>query len=460
MIIYLHIEVLLRELDSKLLLAVLAAKRGHQVILGDISALEAGASHGALRGSVVLTTSLTPSTKKITRHRMLQNHSLTITSIDEESGLAHVSDYEDFSRQRYSSETLEQASAAFCWGNEDTEALRRVYPEHASKVVKTGSPRVDLWRPRFREYWEGSVGRPKNPYLLVSSNMSASSIVPIPEAVRMLRKAGYFSRDESELYRFIGLIGEQWRLIASFVEAISYLSANSSGFDIVLRPHPGEDTETWKILLDGLPNVHVIREGGITSWVNEAFVVMHNGCTTAFEATVAGTPVIAYTPFAQEYELKAPNDLGKRISSPGGLLDEVTKLFQSHQVSTGIIEDLRSVPQGLVEKIHIEDDELAAEKIIRVWESLEIAGESKKTDLRRFRRVLMRKKIRSFPATLFHTLGGRSSQGSYSSQKFAGFDLSEIQAKVERLVGVLDIHATIQVKRLSKTVIVVKRVSG
>lgn len=254
-------------------------------------------------------------------------------------------------------------------------------------------------------------------------------------------------------------MGSRQRLIVAFVEAIRHLSANSSGFDIVLRPHPVEDVETWKVLLDGLPNVHVVREGAMTSWVNHTFGVMHNGCTTAFEATITGRPVIAYTPFAQEYELKAPNDLSRRISNLDELLDEVTRFFRSHQVSTVSIEGPRSLPQGLIEKIHI-DDELAAEKIIRVWESLEIEDEGKKTDWRRFRRVLMRKKVRSFPAMLFHTLGGRSSQRSYSSQKFPGFDLSEIEAKVERLAALLDVHDTIQVKRLSKTVIMVKKVSG
>ena len=34
--IYLHTEIAARELDSKILLAVLAAARGHQVIVSDI----------------------------------------------------------------------------------------------------------------------------------------------------------------------------------------------------------------------------------------------------------------------------------------------------------------------------------------------------------------------------------------------------------------------------------------
>ena len=40
--IYQHVEIAIRELDSKLLLATLAASRGHQVIVSDVESIEKG----------------------------------------------------------------------------------------------------------------------------------------------------------------------------------------------------------------------------------------------------------------------------------------------------------------------------------------------------------------------------------------------------------------------------------
>ena len=40
--IYINIEIESRELDSKILLAILAADRGHQVIISDMSGIERG----------------------------------------------------------------------------------------------------------------------------------------------------------------------------------------------------------------------------------------------------------------------------------------------------------------------------------------------------------------------------------------------------------------------------------
>ena len=51
--LYLHVEVSLRELDSKLLLGVIAASRGHHVLISDISEIERGLKRGILLGSTL-----------------------------------------------------------------------------------------------------------------------------------------------------------------------------------------------------------------------------------------------------------------------------------------------------------------------------------------------------------------------------------------------------------------------
>ena len=67
--IYLHVEVALRELDSKLLLGVIAASRGHQVLISDISEIERGLRRGILNPGIFHTKSITPSEHKINFHK-------------------------------------------------------------------------------------------------------------------------------------------------------------------------------------------------------------------------------------------------------------------------------------------------------------------------------------------------------------------------------------------------------
>ena len=63
--IYLHIEVAAREFDSKLLLATLAAARGHQVILSDLDGIIQGIRKKILAPGIFHTKSITPSKQKI-----------------------------------------------------------------------------------------------------------------------------------------------------------------------------------------------------------------------------------------------------------------------------------------------------------------------------------------------------------------------------------------------------------
>ena len=122
--IYLHLEVLKRELDSKLLLATLAASRGHDVIVSDQESIIKGLERKFLSPGIFHTKSLTPGKFKILKHQKIIDTGCKITSIDEEGGLIDYG-YEKFAKLRYSNKTLKQASAIFTWGPDDYKTLKK-----------------------------------------------------------------------------------------------------------------------------------------------------------------------------------------------------------------------------------------------------------------------------------------------------------------------------------------------
>ena len=152
------------------------------------------------------------------------------------------------------------------------------------------------------------------------------------------------------------------------MDAIVHLANNNKGYDIVLRPHQNEDIESWEIYLKDVPNVRVIHEGSITSWVKHAFAIMHNGCTTALEATISDKPLLTYIPFEQDYGNELSNDLGDKIKSKEDLEVQVNSLFNELNTNNEKKSDLDS--EIVSNKIFIDNDELASIKIIKVWENL------------------------------------------------------------------------------------------
>ena len=191
--IYLHVEISARELDSKLLLAILAAARGHEVVVANIEVIEKGLLRGWLPSGIFHTKSITPSKNKIIRHNAIISNGSKITSIDEEACIDRYN-YEKFLNRRYSDQTINQSSAVFTWGDEDFEALNKFYKKYSNKIYKTGSPRADLWKPSLSEYWSTPKKIPKKPFLLISSNITVFDRVPFLKRIRMMRESGYFDR--------------------------------------------------------------------------------------------------------------------------------------------------------------------------------------------------------------------------------------------------------------------------
>ena len=450
--IYIHNEISHRELDAKLLLGVLATSRGHQVVISRFKEITSGIKSGILTPGIFLTKSLTPDKSKIDRHQKIIDKKSLVTSIDEESGIDQ-SGYDDFAINRYSEFTINQSSAVFGWGEEDTETLKRFYPKCSHKIHKTGSPRADLWKSFFSDYWVNPKRMINKPFLLVSSNLNCTNIRPFHKNFKIISEAGYFQRKPELLKSFFYHWSEDYKKLFNFVEAIKYLSKNNNGYDIVLRPHPTEDMESWKIFLKDVPNVHVIRQDSITAWLKNAFAVLHNGCTTAIEATISGKPVLTYSPFKMEYAHDIPNTLGYNINSKEELLIKTNELFKISLTSNKKGNEVK-ISKGISNKLYIDSNELAAEKIIKVWESLDNNNLSKSNNWTNF---YLYCKIINFKEVL-HKIFPSKFKPFKDNQKFPPLNEDDIRSRVNRLQDLLGIKEKIECKLLSKKTILIKSI--
>ncbi len=452
--IYIHNEVSHRELDSKLLLGFLAASRGHQVIISRLKEITGGIKLGILAPGIFLTKSLTPSQVKIDRHQNIIDKKSLVTCIDEESGIDQQG-YDQFAIDRYSDLTISQSSAVFGWGKEDTDTLKKIYPKNSHKIHKTGSPRVDLWKSFFSNYWTGLKRMPSKPFLLVSSNMICTYFRPFHQNIKILADAGYFQRDPELFKNRFYQWSEDYKKLLAFIEAIKYLSKNNNGYDIVLRPHPTEDINAWKIFLKDIPNVHVIREDSITAWLKNAFAVMHNGCTTAFEATISGKPVITYNPFKMEYSHNLANSLGFNIKSKEDLLIKANELFELSKIDNKK-KEFQISEEELFYKLYIDNNELASEKIIKIWESLDNNNLSKSNNWINFYFYCKMVNLKEIFRKILGFLFPNKFKPFKENQKFPKLNESDILSRVHRFQKIFGIKKKIKCKILSRKTILIK----
>ncbi len=371
--IYIPIEIKVRELEGKLLLALTAAQKGHTVILGEKGDTRGLAVKGILPRGIYHNKSLTPGDGKDSSLYKINSNGYIITSQDEESGLLDES-YEDFAKLRFSSETISLTSKVFAWGNHDEESLKNIYPEHKDIIASTGSPRVDFWRHEFKSYYDQldfNNTSKFTPYILVVSNFS--SLLDenrFWDKAARLRKTGYFDRIKNWEAYFYNNSAYQLQLIYKFIVMIRELSNTFPNLNIVVRPHPVESIEAWeKILGNTKNNVIINRNGTISSWIRNSSLIIHNGCTSALEAAICGTHRIAYRPLPSEYERCIPNRISYQAESLGELKKMVSDLLDGIPLKSE--KDVKNETSKLIRRrFKNYEGSFAADKIVEAWEEL------------------------------------------------------------------------------------------
>ena len=452
--IYLHVEISSRELDSKLLLATLAASRGHRVIVSDLVGIEKGIKNSVLAPGIFHTKSLSAHKDKISRHKRMIDKGFIITSLDEEGNLNDYG-YEGDAKTRFSNQTIDQSAVVFGWGTDDVDTLKKIYPKYSHKIYKTGSPRADLWKPLFSNYWSVPSAVPKKPFLLISCNTGYSNnINSFGKLIKFENEMGRYQSNPKHLEMTMGRYAEDFNKMIAYIEAVKYLSAHNNGYDIVFRPHPSEDIETWKIILNGIPNVHVIRDGPIDPWVKNAFAVMHNSCTTALEATISKKPVVTYIIPGQKYSPQLANELGYRVKSVEELLNKINTIFDTSAISKKK-ELAKQLPNIISKKIFF-DDELAAVKIIKIWENIANNRLSNSSNLKKFKWILKYNMLKKMVKKMLKHLLPVKLNAENNNAKFTQLEQHDVSERVKKFEHILGLSKKLECKLLSEKTIYIR----
>ena len=190
--IYILTEITRRELDSNLLLACLAANNNFDVLITNSETIRYLNEKKLLKSGIFHTKSLVHGKKKEELHRSLKNNNIKITSLDEEAGLV-LKNLDYFAESRFTNSDLNIADKVFCWGNHDFKTLNSFYKDFGSKFILSGSPRFDMMKNNFKNYW--NFKNTDNKKILISGNFNlVNGYIDKSKIFYNLEKEGYFKR--------------------------------------------------------------------------------------------------------------------------------------------------------------------------------------------------------------------------------------------------------------------------
>ncbi|MFQ5565786.1 MAG: hypothetical protein ACE5EU_05430, partial [Paracoccaceae bacterium] len=120
------------------------------------------------------------------------------------------------------------------------------------------------------------------------------------------------------------------------------------------------------------PNAAAVFEGSVVPWIAGARALVHNGCTSAVESAVIGTPVLSYRPVRSDsFDNPLPNGLGTECFDDDALLSALRAVLASGPRPL-------TPDQSRLLHHHIAgtSGRLSCERIVDALDRLPIAGES------------------------------------------------------------------------------------
>ncbi len=449
--IYILTEITKRELDSNLLLACKAANNGFDVIISNHGTFKLLNDKKILKEGIFHTKSLVHGYNKKKLHESLKKNNIKISSIDEEAGLV-FKDLNIFSKARFTEDDLKVADIIFCWGDDDFKTLSSLFNNSKGKLLLSGSPRFDMMKQEFNDYWSSSKHQSKQ--ITISGNFNlVNGYIHRSKIIKELEKQGYFLRSEKYKDYLVDTIDDTEKKFNEFLRMIEIIIQKFPNEQFLLRPHPLEKIETWQNQFSNYENVIISKEGNINEQLINTKLLIHNSCTSAFHAYFYNVPIISYEPIDCKTNYgQTANELSERTKNINDLIELMSTIINKKYKITNydIKKNLFNNKVFTQNKIH------SSEIIVKEWSKISRFSEENKIDLKKVKFELLRKKIitklKRFTLKIIKPF-----KDLYSDKKFEDLDEIEISKKINKIRNILSFESEILVKKISDKCFFIKK---
>jgi surface carbohydrate biosynthesis protein len=353
-------EIASRELDSRLLLSVIALTHGFESVIGQKWLIESNIKR--MPSGIYLSKTMTRRDAESMAKARARGY--FTAAIDEEMpGL--VTKPEEL--RWISPEGVEEAEAIFLGGEGNTQSFVTRFPGAKAKVCMALNPRWDLLRTTFRSLFDEDVARICGKYgdfVLVNTNQGftnsekGSTEVILKDQVRL----GKIDPANTEHMAYVnGIVEMETANKAAIIEIVAGLRKAYPDRMIVIRPHPSERIATWTDAFPGDPKVQVVREGSAVPWIIASTLLIHTNCTTGVEAIALQKPAICVMPLdndiCQRYLSNRVNPVARSVADALALADRILSGSGASIYTPQMIDTFHHA-------MSYEDDRLGAQIII------------------------------------------------------------------------------------------------
>lgn len=415
--LYVPLDVKVRELQSKVIFAALAASQGYNVVIGRKK--EVSKITNALPPGIFFGLGAQENFQK--NYLKLKRKGFAITALDEEA-LVTFND-ELYRRLRVSQETLNSTDIFLAWGKAHFNTIEGHYQKNNHAVEISGNMRFDTLHKDLQNVWTPEIRDIKKDYgdyiLVVSSFGACNHFNGRENYFQSLKDKKIITNTQDEEFygRYFDL---KQKVFERFLEDIEILAKKFPQYDFILRPHPAEDHRKWENITELHSNVKLDTRFNVQPWLLNSKAVIHHYCTTSVECLAANVPAIAYRPFKD-------NEIETEIPYKCSLIAETTDelITRLRDITAGKSTGIDIIRSNCIEQYKERVDNLfghfSTQKTLDILDKIafEHAGS--------YKRNLMKLRVRN----LISQLLGHERKDNYIEHKFNSLSKEEIQSIIK-----------------------------
>jgi surface carbohydrate biosynthesis protein len=327
-IIFLPVEVTVRELDYKLNIARLFSQQGFDAIVGNPSFIRDELKYKNYQG-IFLEKGMGHFYSIPEYYQGLKDKGVLIYCLTDEG----AEGYMDFCVHHQASvEALKSAERIFLWGKVQKERLIRETKdsELAKKYMITGYPGFDFNTRKYKDYHRYFCPIAKKNYILVNMNFGMFNGYPLEDVLEVFNVK--IPKIEKSLEGVYNKEAKSFKFFSLWLKEIIRSYPKET---FLIRPHPGErSSQLYLDLFGEFKNVYVSRQGNANQVIFGAKLLIHHDCTTALQGYLCGIPVISFSD-PQIKSMNAEWSLAfgaqpKTVEEAKNLIDQILKDGKFH----------------------------------------------------------------------------------------------------------------------------------
>jgi surface carbohydrate biosynthesis protein len=332
--IFLSVETKVRELDAKILLAMLLAVDSKTVFIGHKPILE---DFAILHKNGLFLDKSAAKTKFALFGRLKKRcHSICV--MDEEGFI--ILEDQTYREMRVDQDAFNLVDLFIAWGNNHARVVSEKIVDSQNSICVLGNPRFDL----ISHHYPGYISKkkpwnlPSQDFLLIASKFGTHNIIGGSAALITKELHSGLLQSKEQIQKRKAYFHSRELLFDDFVDLINHVIEQIPELIVVIRPHPSENGDLWEKNFSENPRVVIARNDNVHLWLNYAKFMIHNGCMTSIESFMIGTPAIYYDK-RSDFKFELPASYSFKVSSLNSLIQLSQEILNTKKSTLDILPD-------------------------------------------------------------------------------------------------------------------------